>query len=120
MSGQSNLFSRFGFEIGENGQIDNNTRAFLSKFTGRIGPAIADVDPDSLWDQIALTTNAIVKEFEAQGWIKRGFDANETALTNAIRAVTMIPAATEWAYAPYEVFRDTITRDEEFVATENG
>jgi hypothetical protein len=32
----------------------------------------------------------------------------------------MIPAATEWAYAPYEVLRDQITAGAEFVATENA
>ena len=32
----------------------------------------------------------------------------------------MIPAATEWGYAPYEVLRDEVTTGAEFVATENA
>jgi hypothetical protein len=39
---------------------------------------------------------------------------------NRIRAVTMIPAATEWGYAPYEVFQDQTEVGVEFVATENA
>ncbi len=62
----------------------------------------------------------LIKEFAAQGWIKKGFDADETAYANAIRAVTMIPAATEWAYAPYEVLRDFETAGGEVLASENA
>ncbi len=120
MSGQANLFSRFGFQVGSDGKIDNNTRAFFSKFKGRVGPAIPDLATDASWAEIAVTINALVKEYVAQGWIQKGFDADETALANAIQAVTMIPAATEWGYAPYEVFRDQITTGAEFVATENA
>jgi len=120
MSGQANLFSRFGFEIGADGKIDNNTRAFFSKFKGRVGPAIPDLPADASWQQIAVTVNALIKEFVAQGWVQKGFDADATALADAIQAVTMIPAAIEWAYAPYEVLRDQITAGAEFVATENA
>ena len=56
----------------------------------------------------------------AQGWVQKGFDADETAFTNAIRAVTMIPAATEWGYAPYEVFQDVTSIGTEIVQTQNG
>ncbi len=120
MTGQANLFSRFGFQIGPDGKIDNNTRAFLSRFKGRTGQAIPDLASNASWAQIAAAINALIKEFAAQGWTQKGFDANETALANAIQAVTMIPAATEWAYAPYEVLRDQITAGVEFVATENA
>jgi hypothetical protein len=120
MTGQANLFSRFGFQIGADGKIDNNTRAFFSKFKGRMGPAIPDLPADASWAQIAVTVNALIKEFVAQGWVQKGFDADGTALADAIQAVTMIPAATEWAYAPYEVLRDQITAGAEFVATENA
>jgi hypothetical protein len=120
MTGQANLFSRFGFQIGPDGKIDNNTRAFFSKFKGRVGPAIPDLPADASWAQIAATVNALIAEFVAQGWIAKGFDADETAFANAIRAVTMIPAATEWGYAPYEVLRDQITAGVEFVSTENA
>ena len=120
MSGQANLFSRFGFQVGPDGKIDNYTRAFFSKFKGRVGPAIPDLETDASWAEIAATTNALIKEFVAQGWIQKGFDADETAFANAIQAVTMIPAATEWGYAPYEVLRDQITTGAEFVATENA
>ena len=105
MAGAPNLFSSFGFKAGSTGKLDNNTRAFFSKFSGRIGPALPDVqltgDDGKDWQTIALTANALIREFEAQGWIERGFDGDETAYSNAIRAVTMIPAATEWGYAPY-------------------
>lgn len=37
-----------------------------------------------------------------------------------IQAVTMIPAATEWGYAPYEVLRDIDSTGVEFVATGNA
>jgi hypothetical protein len=120
MTGQSNLFSRFGFQVSPNGKIDNYTRAFFSKFTGRVGPAIPDLAADASWTQIAATTNALIKEFVAQSWIQKGFDADETSFANAIQAVTMIPAATEWGYAPYEVLRDQITTGVELVATENA
>jgi len=120
MSGQANLFSRFGFQVGPDGKIDNYTRAFFSKFKGRVGPAIPDLATDASWAEIAVTINALIKEFVAQGWIQKGFDADETAFANAIQAVTMIPAATEWGYAPYEVLRDQITTGAEFVATENA
>ena len=120
MTGQSNLFSRFGFQVGPDGKIDNYTRAFFSKFKGRVGPAIPDLAPDASWAQTAATANALTKEFVAQGWVQKGFDADETAFANAIQAVTMIPAATEWGYAPYEVLRDQITTGAEFVATENA
>src|SRR5579883_1983566 len=120
MTGQANLFSRFGFSIGADGKIDNNTRAFFSKFKERVGPAIPDLPANASWAQIAVTINALIKEFVAQGWVQKGFDADETALADAIQAVTMIPAATEWAYAPYEVLRDQITSGVEFVATENA
>jgi hypothetical protein len=120
MTGKENLFSRFGFEVEANGKIDNNTRAFFSKFKGRVGPAIPDLATDASWAQIAATANALIKEFVAQGWIQKGFDANETAFADALRAVTLIPAATEWGYAPYEVFRDESTTEVEFVATENA
>ncbi len=120
MTGQANLFSRFGFQIGQDGKIDNYTRAFLSKFKGRVGPAIPALAADASWAQIAATINALIKEFVAQGWIQKGFDADETSFASAIQAVTMIPAATEWGYAPYEVLRDEITTGVEFVATENA
>jgi hypothetical protein len=120
MTGQANLFSRFGFQIGADGKIDNNSRAFFSRFKGRMGPAIADLPVDASWAQIAVTVNALIKEFVAQGWVQKGFDADGTALADAIQAVTMIPAATEWAYAPYEVLRDQITAGAEFIATENA
>jgi hypothetical protein len=120
MSGQANLFSRFGFQTGPDGKIDNNTRAFFSKFKGRVGPPIPELPADASWAQIAVTVNALIKEFVAQGWIQKGFDADGTAFADAVQAVTMIPAATEWAYAPYEVLRDQITTGAEFVATENA
>ena len=120
MTGQANLFSRFGFQVGPDGKIDNYTRAFFSKFKGRVGPAIPDLADDASWADVAVTINALIKEFVAQGWIQKGFDADETAFANAIQAVTMIPAATEWAYAPYEVLRDQITTGAEIVATENA
>ncbi|MFZ1109476.1 MAG: glycoside hydrolase TIM-barrel-like domain-containing protein [Rhodomicrobium sp.] len=120
MTGQSNLFSRFGFQVGPDGKIDNYTRAFFSKFKGRVGPAIPDLATDAPWAQVAAATNALIKEFVAQGWVQKGFDADETAFANAIQAVAMIPAATEWGYAPYEVLRDQITTGVEFVATENA
>lgn len=119
MTGQSNLFSSFGFRA-RDGKLDNNTRAFLSKFKARVGASIPDLAPEASWPQIAVTINGIIGEFVAQGWIKKGFDANEAALANSIRAVTMIPAATEWAYAPYEVLRDFISEGFEFVTTENS
>ena len=72
MTGQSNLFSRFGFQIGADGKIDNYTRAFFSKFKGRVGPAIPDLATDASWAQIAATSNALIKEFVAQGWIQKG------------------------------------------------
>jgi len=120
MTGQANLFSRFGFQVGPDGKLDNNTRAFFSKFQARVGPAIPDLAANASWVQIAATINALIKEFVGQGWIQKGFDADETAFANAIQAVTMIPAATEWAYAPHEVLRDQITAGVEFVATENA
>ena len=120
MTGQANLFSRFGFQVGPDGKIDNYTRAFFSKFKGRVGPAIPDLADDASWADVAVTINALIKEFTAQGWLQKGFDADETAFANAIQAVTMIPAATEWAYAPYEVLRDQITTGAEIVATENA
>ncbi len=120
MTGQANLFSRFGFQVQDNGKIDNYTRAFFSKFKGRVGPAIPDLAANASWAQIAVTINALIKEFVAQGWIQKGFDADETAFANAIRAVTMIPAATEWAYAPYEALRDEITAEAEYLAIENA
>ena len=69
MSGQANLFSRFGFQVGPDGKIDNDTRAFFSKFKGRVGPSIPDLATDASWAEIAATINALVKEFVAQGWI---------------------------------------------------
>ena len=120
MSGYANLFSRFGFQVSADGKIDNHTRAFFSKFKGRVGPAIPDLSADATWVDIANTTNALISEFVAQGWIQKGFDADETSFVSAIKAVTMIPAATEWAYAPYEVFRDEITTGAEYIETENG
>ncbi len=120
MTGQSNLFSRFGFQISPDGKIDNYTRAFFSKFKGRVGPAIPDLTTDASWAQVAATTNALISEFVAQGWIQKGFDADETSFASAIQAVAMIPAATEWGYAPYEVFRDQITTGVEFIETENA
>src|SRR5215469_9707836 len=95
MSGQANLFSRFGFQTGADGKIDNNTRAFFSKFKGRVGPAIPDLPANASWAQIAVTVNALIKEFVAQGWVQKGFDADATAFADAVQAVTMIPAATE-------------------------
>ena len=56
----------------------------------------------------------------AQGWVQKGFDADETAFASAIQAVTMIPAATEWGYAPYEVFQDVTSSGTEIVQTQNG
>ncbi len=120
MTGQANLFSRFGFQVGPDGKLDNYTRAFFSKFGGRVGPAIADVDTNSSWAQIAATSNGLISEFAAQGWTQKGYDADETAYADAIQAVTMIPAATEWGYAPYEVFQDQTETGVEFVATENA
>ena len=120
MTGQANLFSRFGFQVGPDGKIDNYTRAFFSKFKGRAGPSIPDLAADASWADVAVSINALIKEFVAQGWTQKGFNADETAFADAIQAVTMIPAATEWAYAPYEVLRDQITTGAEFVATENA
>ncbi|WP_127076623.1 baseplate megatron protein TIM-barrel domain-containing protein [Rhodomicrobium lacus] len=120
MTGKDNLFSPFGFSVDRKGRVDNNTRAFLSKFKGRTGPAIADLESDASWTGIAATANALIREFVAQGWTEKGFDSNETAYASAVRAVTMIPAATEFAYAPYEVLRDQVTAGTEYVATENA
>ncbi len=120
MSGQANLFSRFGFQIGPDGKIDNNTRAFFSKFKGRVGPAIPDLRRTLRGRRSPPRRTRVIKEFVAQGWTQKGFDADETSFASAIRAVAMIPAATEWAYAPYEVFRDQIMTGVEFVATENA
>ena len=120
MTGKANLFSRFGFQARQNGKLDNYTRAFFSKFKGRVGPAIPDLSADASWAEVAAAANAVVREFVAQGWIQKGFDADETAFTSAIRAVTMIPAATEWGYAPYEVFQDATSAGAEFVQTQNG
>ncbi len=79
MTGQANLFSRFGFQVGLDGKLDNYTRAFFSKFGGRVGPAIPDIDVNSSWAQIAATSNGLITEFVAQGWVQKGFDADETA-----------------------------------------
>jgi GTA TIM-barrel-like domain len=38
----------------------------------------------------------------------------------ALQAVCMIPAATEWGYAPFQVYRDVPAVGAEFVQTENG
>ena len=54
MTGQANLFSRFGFQVGPDGKLDNYTRAFFSRFAGRVGPAIPDLDANSSWAQIAV------------------------------------------------------------------
>jgi GTA TIM-barrel-like domain len=43
-----------------------------------------------------------------------------TTSSESIRAVCMIPAATEWGYAPYETFRDVNTGGLEIIATNNG
>jgi hypothetical protein len=124
MAALSNLFSRFGFEVDGGGKADNNTRAFFSKYSGRRGPAIAAVtltgDDETDWMAVAGAANALIAEFSAQGWIKKGFDANETAYANAIRAVTMIPAATEWGYAPTEVFQEIAAGVADYVSTQNG
>lgn len=124
MTAASNLFSRFGFNVGDEGKVDNKTRAFLSKYSGRRGPAIADVtltgDDATDWMAIAGAANAIIAEFAAQGWIKKSSDANETAYANSIRAVTMIPAATEWGYTPYEVFQELAAGIADYAVTQNG
>ncbi len=120
MTGTPNLFSRFGFQAGAGGKLDNYTRAFFSKFKGRVGPAIPYLDANSSWARIASTANVLIKEFVAQGWVQKGYGADETAFTSVIRAVTMIPAATEWGYAPYEVFQDAVTGFTEYAATQNG
>ncbi|MGO9172006.1 MAG: glycoside hydrolase TIM-barrel-like domain-containing protein [Rhodomicrobium sp.] len=124
MSGVSNLFSRFGISITPEGKIDNNTRAFFSKYNGRTGPAIPNVaitgNDATDWTNIAGTLNAIIAEFAAQGWMQKGYDATETAYVNSIRAVTMIPAATEWGYWPKEALRDVIVTGAEFIETENA
>jgi hypothetical protein len=112
-------FSRFGFKL-ENGKLDNNTRAFLSSLSGRIGGKIPNIANGDGVTTAAVVINAIAKEFTAQGWVKKGFDSEETDLISSIQAVTMIPAATEWAYAPYEVFRDVIVTGAEFIHTENA
>ena len=120
--GQSNLFSKAGFSV-QNGKVDNNFKAWLSKYSGRCGPSIGDVTltgADSDWTSIANAVNAILKECAAQGWVSKANDPTETAYVNSIRGVTMIPAATEWAYAPYEVFRDEITTGAEYIETENA
>jgi GTA TIM-barrel-like domain len=120
MTGTANLFSRFGFQVGQDGKLDNYTRAFFSKFSGRTAKAIPDLAADASWAQVAATANGLIKEFVAQGWVQKGFDADEAAFASAVQAVTMIPAATEWGYAPYEVFRDVVTAGAEFVETQNG
>jgi hypothetical protein len=54
---------------------------------------------------------------DGANWRRLG-DPGDASLM--IKAVTMIPAATEWAYAPYEIFRDYITSGAEFITTQNG
>ena len=58
------------------------------------------------------------------GSLPARFKANiSTPVANSptrIKAVTMIPAATEWAYAPYEVFRDLTSAGVEIIQTQNG
>jgi hypothetical protein len=120
MTGQANLFSQFSFQIGSGGKLDNYTRAFFSRFPGRIGPAIPNLDADASWAEIAVTANALINEFAAQGWVQKGYDADAVSFADAVQAIAMIPAATEWGYAPYEVFRDQITVGAEFVTTENA
>ena len=68
MTGQANLFSRFGFQVGPDGKIDNYTRAFFSKFKGRVGPAIPDLATDASWAEIAVTINALIKELDSKGF----------------------------------------------------
>ena len=120
MAVTANWFSKFGFSVSPQGALDNNTMAFLGKFNGRCGPAIANVAAGATPPQIAVTVNQIIAEFVAQGWIAKGFNGDETDFSSAILGVTMIPASTEWAYAPYEVFRDLIVTEVEFIETENG
>jgi hypothetical protein len=119
MAGSPNLFPRFAFEVGADGKLDTGTRAFLSKFTGRIGPRIPDLPQNATWSDVAIAANALIREFEAQGWVKRGFDAEEHSFRHSVRAVTMIPAATEFGYAPYEVFSD-VDPSVGIVRSENG
>jgi hypothetical protein len=41
-------------------------------------------------------------------------------VSGAVKSVVMIPAATEWAYAPFQVYRDVEVDGAELVQTENG
>jgi hypothetical protein len=102
----SGIFSKRMRFVQPDGTLTLDARGWLSKFTGRIGPAIRDVPPDAGLPEIGQTLNLIIAECIAQGWIKRGSEAETQQLTNAIQAVCLIPAATEWGYAPYEVLRD--------------
>lgn len=58
------------------------------------------------------------------GSIPYSFKANiSTPVANSpsrIKAVTMIPAATEWGYAPYEVFQEITGGIADYAATQNG
>ena len=61
MTGTANLFSRFGFQVGADGKLDNYTRAFFSRFAGRIGPPSPISMRALSWAQIAATPNGLIK-----------------------------------------------------------
>jgi hypothetical protein len=46
--------------------------------------------------------------------------APDTSKQEMIRAVTMIPAGTEWGYAPYEVFQELAGGVVDYIMTQNG
>jgi hypothetical protein len=104
-AGRANLWPRMSAPVDyKTGKISTNYRRFFSRFKKRVGPPIApvlDVSPNA---DIARAVNEVLAEIRAQGWLDPEWSDPGNLLSKQIRAVTMIPAATEFGYATTPIY----------------
>lgn len=106
MTIRNNLWPRFAPPNGPAGKISNPYRAFFSRFRERIGPAIIDLLDVSPPEDQARAVNELLAEMRAQNWIDPDTASAGDYFSQAVRAVCLIPAATEFGYGTTEVIED--------------
>lgn len=112
--GANNLSPRFSSPVEPGtGKITTPYRRFFSRLSKRVGPTIALVSQYSSSADFARAINAILAELRAQLWLENDTGNNDASrhIAAAIRAVTMIPAATDWGYSPTPVYTTAALED---------
>lgn len=106
MTGRSNLWPRFSAFVDRRGWLSMAYKGFFSRLYQRTGARITRVSAASSNADKARAINAILAEMRAQGWIDASERSSGGLYAEAINAVCMIPAATEFGYGTRQIRYD--------------